>query len=183
MEAVADRITGLDPSVGSEAALRIADETVKATGLKTEVPSVRPPLPRRGAGAAPEAKYLVFLSSRQLDGLARLAAAGTDDITTQAPKTSASLAPAQPARARPTSARADRIRSVRWLYRRVRPATCATNVRRAQEMSSPVKRRTRSRSTTRRPATGRSAETAGRSRATAPNTYRSLDTETQPSGI
>ncbi|RPK36287.1 hypothetical protein EES40_30195 [Streptomyces sp. ADI93-02] len=157
MEAVADRITGLDPSVGSEAALRIADETVKATGLKTEVPSVRPPLPRRGAGAAPEAKYLVFLSSRQLDGLARLAAAGTDDITTHAPRTSASLAPAQPARARPTSARADRIRSVRWLYRRVRPATCATNVRRAQEMSSPVKRRTRSRSTTRRPATGRSA--------------------------
>ncbi len=152
MEAVADRITGLDPSVGSEAALRIADETVKATGLKTEVPSVRPPLPRRGAGAAPEAKYLVFLSSRQLDGLARLAAAGTDDITTHAPKTSASLAPAQPARARPTSARADRIRSVRWLYRRVRSATCATNVRRAQE-----KRRTPSRSTTRRPATGRSA--------------------------
>ena len=29
VEAVADRITALDPSVGSEAAMRIADETVK----------------------------------------------------------------------------------------------------------------------------------------------------------
>lgn len=35
-----------------------------------------------------------------------------------------------------------RIRSVRWLYRRVRPATCSTNVRRPQETSSQVKRRT-----------------------------------------
>lgn len=60
-------------------------------------------------------------------------------------------------RARPTSASTDRIRSVRWLYRRVWPATCSTNVRRPQETSSHVRRRTRSRSTTRRPATGRSA--------------------------
>ncbi|MFF3285906.1 type I-E CRISPR-associated protein Cas7/Cse4/CasC [Streptomyces sp. NPDC003023] len=82
VEAVADRIAALDPSLTAEAVLRIADETVKATGLKTEVP-------KRKAGAAkedepvpaPEAKYLVFLSARQLDGLARLAVDGAADIT------------------------------------------------------------------------------------------------------
>lgn len=70
---------------------------------------------------------------------------------------SASRAPARPANARPISASADRSRSVRWLYRRVRPATCSTNVRRPQERSSHMKRRTRRHSTTRRPTTGRSA--------------------------
>lgn len=82
VEAVADRVTALDPSIGTEAALRIADETVKATGLKTEVPKRKATAAKDGeAEPAPEAKYLVFLSTRQLDGLARLAVEGASDIT------------------------------------------------------------------------------------------------------
>ncbi|MGW1817367.1 type I-E CRISPR-associated protein Cas7/Cse4/CasC [Streptomyces sp. NPDC002125] len=82
VEAVAERITRLDPSVSDEAALRIADETVKATGLKTEVPKRKASAAKEGEPEpAPEAKYLVFLSTRQLDGLARLAVEGASDIT------------------------------------------------------------------------------------------------------
>ncbi|MFF3305436.1 type I-E CRISPR-associated protein Cas7/Cse4/CasC [Streptomyces sp. NPDC002908] len=82
VEAVAERITKLDPSVENVAALRIADETVKATGLKTEVPKRKASAAKEGEPEpAPEAKYLVFLSTRQLDGLARLAVEGTSDIT------------------------------------------------------------------------------------------------------
>ncbi|MGF1344511.1 type I-E CRISPR-associated protein Cas7/Cse4/CasC [Streptomyces flavovirens] len=82
VEAVAERIAALDPSVNGEAALRIADETVKATGLKTEVPKRKATAAKDGEPEpAPEAKYLVFLSSRQLDGLARLAVDGAADIT------------------------------------------------------------------------------------------------------
>jgi CRISPR system Cascade subunit CasC len=82
VEAVADRITALDPSLTRETALRIADETVKATGLKTEVPKRKADAAKEGEPApAPEAKYLVFLSARQLDGLARLAVDGAADIT------------------------------------------------------------------------------------------------------
>ncbi|MGY0070410.1 type I-E CRISPR-associated protein Cas7/Cse4/CasC [Streptomyces sp. QTS137] len=82
VEAVADRIAGLDSSLTREAVLRIADETVKATGLKTEVPKRKADSAKEGESApAPEAKYLVFLSARQLDGLARLAVDGAADIT------------------------------------------------------------------------------------------------------
>ncbi|WP_455361917.1 type I-E CRISPR-associated protein Cas7/Cse4/CasC [Streptomyces sp. SYSU K21746] len=82
VEAVADRITALDPSLTGETALRIADETVKATGLKTEVPKRKATAAKDGEPEpAPEAKYLVFLSARQLDGLARLAVDGAADIT------------------------------------------------------------------------------------------------------
>ncbi|MER8009725.1 type I-E CRISPR-associated protein Cas7/Cse4/CasC [Streptomyces sp. NPDC094149] len=82
VEAVADRITALDPSLTGETALRIADETVKATGLKTEVPKRKAAAAKDGEPEpAPESKYLVFLSSRQLDGLARLAVEGAADIT------------------------------------------------------------------------------------------------------
>jgi CRISPR system Cascade subunit CasC len=82
VEAVADRITALDPSLTRETALRIADETVKATGLKTEVPKRKADAAKEGEpDPAPEAKYLVFLSARQLDGLARLAVDGAADIT------------------------------------------------------------------------------------------------------
>ncbi|MEW2635655.1 type I-E CRISPR-associated protein Cas7/Cse4/CasC [Streptomyces sp. NPDC048389] len=82
VEAVADRITALDPSLAGERALRIADETVRATGLKTEVPKRRAGNAKDGEpDPAPEAKYLVFLSTRQLDGLARLAVDGAADIT------------------------------------------------------------------------------------------------------
>ncbi|WP_331751397.1 type I-E CRISPR-associated protein Cas7/Cse4/CasC (plasmid) [Streptomyces sp. NBC_00715] len=76
VELLADRIQDGDPSVGRETALALADETIKATGLKTEVPKRKADKAKATEGAAdpaPEAKYLVFLSARQLDGLARLA--------------------------------------------------------------------------------------------------------------
>ncbi|MEV5012169.1 type I-E CRISPR-associated protein Cas7/Cse4/CasC [Streptomyces sp. NPDC055692] len=82
VEAVVDRITALDPSLTGETALRIADETVKATGLKTEVPKRKAAAAKDGEPEpAPQSKYLVFLSARQLDGLARLAVDGAADIT------------------------------------------------------------------------------------------------------
>ncbi|MFJ6565642.1 type I-E CRISPR-associated protein Cas7/Cse4/CasC [Streptomyces sp. NPDC091412] len=82
VEAVAGRITALDPSLSGETVLRIADETVKAAGLKTEVPKRKAAAAKDGEPEpAPESKYLVFLSARQLDGLARLAVEGAADIT------------------------------------------------------------------------------------------------------
>ncbi|MEV7980189.1 type I-E CRISPR-associated protein Cas7/Cse4/CasC [Streptomyces sp. NPDC086519] len=82
VEVVASRITALDASIDDETALRLADETVKAAGLKTEVPKRKADAAKEsGATPAPEAKYLVFLSARQLDGLARLAVDGAGDIT------------------------------------------------------------------------------------------------------
>ncbi|MFQ6144589.1 type I-E CRISPR-associated protein Cas7/Cse4/CasC [Streptomyces seoulensis] len=82
VEAVAARITALDPSLTDEDAVRIADETVKAAGLKTEVPKRKANTTKDGEPeAAPQSKYLVFLSTRQLDGLARLAVQGAADIT------------------------------------------------------------------------------------------------------
>lgn len=82
VEAIADRITVLDASLTGETALRIADETVKATGLKTEIPKRKADSAKEGEpDPAPEAKYLVFLSARQLDGLARHAVDGAADIT------------------------------------------------------------------------------------------------------
>ncbi|MFJ4733655.1 type I-E CRISPR-associated protein Cas7/Cse4/CasC [Streptomyces sp. NPDC088770] len=82
VEAVAGRITALDPSLAGETALRIADETVNAAGLKTEVPKRKAAAAKDGEPEpAPQSKYLVFLSARQLDGLARLAVEGAADIT------------------------------------------------------------------------------------------------------
>ncbi|MEU0254174.1 type I-E CRISPR-associated protein Cas7/Cse4/CasC [Streptomyces sp. NPDC006184] len=82
VEAVAARITDLDTSLSNEDALRIADETVKAAGLKTEVPKRRASATKDGEPEpAPQSKYLVFLSARQLDALARLAVDGATDIT------------------------------------------------------------------------------------------------------
>ncbi|WP_077800147.1 type I-E CRISPR-associated protein Cas7/Cse4/CasC [Streptomyces sp. JHA26] len=83
VELLADRITGLDDSVERETALKLADETVKAAGFKTEVPRRKADQAKKDGGPAPapESKYLVFLSSRQLDGLARLALEGAADIT------------------------------------------------------------------------------------------------------
>jgi CRISPR system Cascade subunit CasC len=82
VDVVADRITALDPSLEREQALRLADETVKAAGLKTEVPKRKAAAAKDGEPEpAPQSKYLVFLSTRQLDGLARLAVEGAADIT------------------------------------------------------------------------------------------------------
>jgi CRISPR system Cascade subunit CasC len=82
-ELLAERITAEEPSLEGAAALALAAETLyTATGSKIEVP-------RRKAESAkkkgepeppPESSYLMFLSSRQLDGLARLAIEGADDI-------------------------------------------------------------------------------------------------------
>ncbi|MEU7382036.1 type I-E CRISPR-associated protein Cas7/Cse4/CasC [Streptomyces sp. NPDC042207] len=82
VEAVAGRITALDPSLSGETALRIADETVNAAGLKTEVPKRKAAAAKDGEPEpAPQSKYLVFLSARQLEGLAGLAVEGAADIT------------------------------------------------------------------------------------------------------
>ncbi|MEU3620450.1 type I-E CRISPR-associated protein Cas7/Cse4/CasC [Streptomyces sp. NPDC006872] len=82
VELLAKRITALDESIADDTALALADETVRATGLRTEVPKRKADAAKEsGETPAPEAKYLVFLSSRQLDGLARLAVDGAADIT------------------------------------------------------------------------------------------------------
>jgi CRISPR system Cascade subunit CasC len=81
-EVLAARITALDTSMPAPDALRLAAEVIEtATGSKIEVP-------KRKADAAkdtddepaPESKYLMFLSARQLDGLAALAVDGAADI-------------------------------------------------------------------------------------------------------
>ncbi|URM97391.1 type I-E CRISPR-associated protein Cas7/Cse4/CasC [Actinomadura madurae] len=84
-ELLADRIHALDDSIDRPAAWSLAAETVQnATGSKIEVPKRRGSAAKGDdeAAAAPESKYLMFLSARQLDGLAELAVEGRDDITT-----------------------------------------------------------------------------------------------------
>lgn len=82
VEVLAERIAARDESLRGERALVLADETVKATGLKTEVSKRKADAAKEtGETPAPEAKYLVFLSARQLEGLARLAVDGAADIT------------------------------------------------------------------------------------------------------
>ncbi|MPY33893.1 type I-E CRISPR-associated protein Cas7/Cse4/CasC [Streptomyces adustus] len=82
VEVLAERIAALDESLRGQQALELANATVQATGLKTEVPKRKADAAKdSGAAPAPEAKYLVFLSSRQLDGLARHAVDGAADIT------------------------------------------------------------------------------------------------------
>ncbi|MCL7381287.1 type I-E CRISPR-associated protein Cas7/Cse4/CasC [Streptomyces sp. 35G-GA-8] len=82
-ELLAERITAEEPSLEGSVSLALAAETLSAaTGAKIEVP-------RRKAESAkkrgepeppPESSYLMFLSSRQFHGLARLAVDGADDI-------------------------------------------------------------------------------------------------------
>ncbi|MGW7433298.1 type I-E CRISPR-associated protein Cas7/Cse4/CasC [Streptomyces sp. NPDC054861] len=83
-ELLAERIVALNPSLPEDSALALAAEVIQtATGSAIEVP-------KRGkkaagedaseAALAPKSKYLMFLSARQLDGLARLAVDGADDI-------------------------------------------------------------------------------------------------------
>ena len=80
-ELLADRIRGLDESIDEPQAWDLAAETVQsATGSKIEVPKRRGAAKDDEPAAAPESKYLMFLSARQLDGLAELAVEGRDDI-------------------------------------------------------------------------------------------------------
>ncbi|MEE1753539.1 type I-E CRISPR-associated protein Cas7/Cse4/CasC [Streptomyces sp. SP18CS02] len=82
-ELLAERITEREPSLAGGDALAAAAETLRvATGSKIEVP-------RRKAESAkkkgepeppPESSYLMFLSARQLDGLAGIAVGGAHDI-------------------------------------------------------------------------------------------------------
>ncbi|MGP4092767.1 type I-E CRISPR-associated protein Cas7/Cse4/CasC, partial [Streptomyces sp. KR55] len=87
-ELLATRITGLDTSIEEADALRLAAAVIEAaTGMKLAVPERK----ARGAKAkvageepadeTPRSKYLLFLSARQLDGLAALAIDGAADIT------------------------------------------------------------------------------------------------------
>ncbi|MFJ2769737.1 type I-E CRISPR-associated protein Cas7/Cse4/CasC [Streptomyces sp. NPDC087300] len=77
-DALAERITVLDPTVEEPAALELAAEAMRtATGSKIDVPKRR----SKSASAddkdpSPEAAYLMFLSGRQLDALAALALEG-----------------------------------------------------------------------------------------------------------
>ncbi|MBW5424304.1 type I-E CRISPR-associated protein Cas7/Cse4/CasC [Streptomyces sp. BG9H] len=77
-DALAERITGLKPSLRASASIELAAEVMHAaTGSKIAAPK------RRGKGEAEaerepshESSYLMFLSSRQLDALAVLALEG-----------------------------------------------------------------------------------------------------------
>ncbi|MER8066857.1 type I-E CRISPR-associated protein Cas7/Cse4/CasC [Streptomyces sp. NPDC094034] len=81
-EVLAARITAMDPALNGAEALRLAAEVIHgATGSKIEVPKRKADAAKDGADEpAPESKYLMFLSARQLDGLAALAIEGADDI-------------------------------------------------------------------------------------------------------
>ena len=86
-EVLAARITDLDASLEGADALRLAAQVIEsATGSKIEVPKRKAGAKDAAADegaedAAPKSKYLMFLSARQLDGLAALAVEGAADIT------------------------------------------------------------------------------------------------------
>lgn len=82
-EVLAERITARAPAVVGPAAWEIAAEVLQAaTGSKVEPPKRKADsAKKKGAEEpAPESSYLMFLSSRQLDGLAELAVQGAADI-------------------------------------------------------------------------------------------------------
>ncbi|MDH6222705.1 type I-E CRISPR-associated protein Cas7/Cse4/CasC [Streptomyces pseudovenezuelae] len=87
-EILAERITALDASVKDADALSLAAEVIEtATGSKMVVPERKARTAKTEEAAetpemaAPQSKYLMFLSARQLDGLAALALEGAADIT------------------------------------------------------------------------------------------------------
>lgn len=88
-EVLAARITGIDPALDGTDALQLAAEVIQgATGSKIEAPKRKTDAAKTDAAKdsgpepAPESKYLMFLSARQLDGLAALAVEGAADIKT-----------------------------------------------------------------------------------------------------
>lgn len=79
-ELLASRILERDSAIAEADAWALAAETIQtATGSKIEVPK-RKSSAKQDVAVAPESKYLMFLSTRQLDGLAEIAIAGRDDI-------------------------------------------------------------------------------------------------------
>ncbi|MEU4800171.1 type I-E CRISPR-associated protein Cas7/Cse4/CasC [Streptomyces sp. NPDC023327] len=83
-EVLAARITELAPALEGAQVLQLAADVIQAaTGSKIEVPKRKADATKDGGPeAAPELKYLMFLSARQLDGLAALAVEGAPDIKT-----------------------------------------------------------------------------------------------------
>ncbi|MEV0537902.1 type I-E CRISPR-associated protein Cas7/Cse4/CasC [Kitasatospora sp. NPDC050463] len=82
-ELLGERITVLAPAVDGSAALALAAEVLHAaTGSKIEPPKRKVDAAKKNGDPdpAPESSYLLFLSSRQLDGLAELAVEGAADI-------------------------------------------------------------------------------------------------------
>lgn len=80
-ELLGKRIRELDASISETDAWALAAETVTAaTGAKMEPPKRN--TKDEGPAPAPEGKYLIFLSARQLDALAELAVQGRGDIKT-----------------------------------------------------------------------------------------------------
>ncbi|MEU6709020.1 type I-E CRISPR-associated protein Cas7/Cse4/CasC [Streptomyces wuyuanensis] len=86
-EVLAERMTALDASLAETDALTIAAEVIQtATGSTIETPKRPKKATAKDADGeeraeAPKSKYLMFLSARQLDGLAQLAVEGAADIT------------------------------------------------------------------------------------------------------
>ncbi|MFD7446720.1 type I-E CRISPR-associated protein Cas7/Cse4/CasC [Streptomyces sp. NPDC059909] len=83
VELVAKRITALDSTLDGDTALQLAADTLKAAGLKVDVPKRKADQAKKKGEPepAPETAYLLFLSTRQIDGLAALAVEGSSDIT------------------------------------------------------------------------------------------------------
>ncbi|MEW1927180.1 type I-E CRISPR-associated protein Cas7/Cse4/CasC [Streptomyces sp. NPDC088360] len=83
-EVLAARITDLDPAIDGTEVLQLAAEVIQgATGSKMEAPKRKADAAKDGGQEpAPESRYLMFLSARQLDGLAALAIEGAADIKT-----------------------------------------------------------------------------------------------------
>ncbi|MFD5425585.1 type I-E CRISPR-associated protein Cas7/Cse4/CasC [Streptomyces sp. NPDC127084] len=87
-ELLAARIVGLDASIAETDAVRLATAVIEAaTGMKLAVPERKTRGTKAKAAAeageaeeTPRSKYLMFLSARQLDGLAALAIDGATDI-------------------------------------------------------------------------------------------------------
>ncbi|MFD6275048.1 type I-E CRISPR-associated protein Cas7/Cse4/CasC [Streptomyces sp. NPDC060209] len=81
-EVLADRISALDPALERAEVLQTAAVVIEtATGSKIEVPKRSADAAKDGEEQpAPQSKYLMFLSARQLDGLAALAVEGAPDI-------------------------------------------------------------------------------------------------------
>ncbi|MFI0762459.1 type I-E CRISPR-associated protein Cas7/Cse4/CasC [Streptomyces anulatus] len=81
-EVLAERISALDPAIERAEALQTAAVVIEtATGSKIEVPKRNADAAKEGEEQpAPQSKYLMFLSARQLDSLAALAVDGSPDI-------------------------------------------------------------------------------------------------------
>jgi CRISPR system Cascade subunit CasC len=84
-ELLGKRIRKLEPSIPETDAWALAAETITAAiGAKMEPPkrNAEEKEKEEKPEPAPEAKYLIFLSARQVDALAELAVQGRDDIKT-----------------------------------------------------------------------------------------------------